>query len=601
METESRPHLAPALAEKLGRFEIVTRLGQGGMAEVFLAVQRGAFSSNKLVVIKKLKRDANDEHQMFEMFVDEARIAMRLTHPNVVNTFDFVAEGDEFYLTMEFLDGQSLLQTIRKVGRDKLPLELHIWILIQVLAGLGYAHGLRDFDGTQLAIVHRDVTPSNVILTYGGGVKLVDFGIAKVAGAMAVTQNGTMKGKLGYASPEQCLGKPTTARSDLYSVGVMLWEAMAGRRRTVGETPAAIYQARIAGTERRIEDVWLDAPPNLIKIVRRALASAPEDRYATASEFQRDLEDYLANAAPGTSGTLVLGDFMSAHFAQEMETLHRAIESRVSGTPSAPGSAGLRAVSMADRRERTSDNVTLSTPEVRAVAPEKRPSQRRLVATIIGIAVVVVVAIFAVRGGGSTRQPASVAAAAVVQPAGPPPVKAGVAALVPPPASAPPAPAGNVRVAPVEPIAAPAVGLAELRIAVRPRVASARIAVDGDLLQGNPAVTSRPKDHAEHVLTVTAEGYEPIERVVTFDRDVSLSLRLTRHGARASEPAPVEQAARPRSQARGFGETPAAPSGARAASHDPTEPDEGPGADLHRAPLRGHEPRHIDEKDPYTP
>ena len=215
LETEAKPHLAPALAEKLGRFEIITRLGRGGMAEVFLAVQRGAFASNKLVVIKQLKRDANDEHQMFEMFVDEARIAMRLTHPNVVHTFDFVADGDEFYLTMEFLDGQSLLQTIRKVGRDKLPLELHIWILIQVLAGLGYAHALRDFDGTPLAIVHRDVTPSNVILTYGGGVKLVDFGIAKVAGAMAVTQNGTMKGKLGYASPEQCLGKATTARSDL--------------------------------------------------------------------------------------------------------------------------------------------------------------------------------------------------------------------------------------------------------------------------------------------------------------------------------------------------------------------------------------------------
>ena len=329
MATDSRIETSFSLPETTGKYEVVTNLGQGTMAEVLLAVRRGPYASNKLVVIKKLKAAPDGDQELVNMFVDEARIAMRLSHPNVVSTFDFVAQGHEFYLTMEFLDGPSLLQVTRTVGRQKVPLELHVWILTQVLAGLAYAHQLRDFDGTALEIVHRDVTPSNVILTHGGGVKLVDFGIAKVAGAVAVTQSGMMKGKIGYASPEQCLGRPTTMSSDLYSVGVMLWEAMARKGRSVGETPAAVFQARIAGMERPIEDVWPDAPPRLARSVRCALASAPEDRHGSAQEFQRDLEEYLGGVSPATYGPRALTEFLTVHFGHARAALQRTIETRL--------------------------------------------------------------------------------------------------------------------------------------------------------------------------------------------------------------------------------------------------------------------------------
>src|SRR3954470_6606919 len=150
MPSDSRRESSSPLPDNSARYEVVTNLGRGAMADVLLAVRRGPYASNKLVVIKKLKAAPDGDQEFVNMFVDEARIAMRLSHPNVVSTFDFVAQANEFYLTMEFLDGQSLLQMIRALGRHTMPLELQVWILTQVLAGLGYAHELRDFDGTPM-------------------------------------------------------------------------------------------------------------------------------------------------------------------------------------------------------------------------------------------------------------------------------------------------------------------------------------------------------------------------------------------------------------------------------------------------------------------
>ena len=623
MDIEAKPQPPLTLPEKLGRHEIVTNLGHGGMAQVFLAVQRGPFSSTKLVVIKKLKPDAGGDQQFLDMFLDEARIAMRLSHPNVVSTFDFVADGDEFYLTMEFLDGQSLLQTIRKVGRDRMPLELHIWVLTQVLAGLGYAHGLRDFDGTALDIVHRDVTPSNVILTYGGGVKLVDFGIAKVAGAVAVTQSGMMKGKLGYVSPEQCLGKPTTARSDLYSVGVMLWEAMARKRRTVGETPAAVYQARIAGTERSIEDVWLDAPPSLVKIVKRALAAAPENRYETAFEFQRELEEYLAGTPREGFGTRALAEFMTAHFAAAMETLHRTIESRVAGAlRGLTASSGPISTEVTHTVEKPvwaasppkATGATSAPRVANRIEPSKAtdtgkafsPSQIKMGAAIAAVAVVVAgLATFAALRRGDSPRP-ELAAAADVQAAPPLPAAAAgnIAPLPPRPPRAPSVVPQGAPPARAEAATPELDEFAEVRILVKPRSANARVMLDGEPLAGNPAVARRQKGSFQHTLSVTAEGYEPLERVVTTEQDVRLTLKLAR--ARPGEPGAAALANKDTARARGH----ATDSGGPAASEPrktspanaaPTAPEDKPGMDLRRRPTSAGGARHIDEKDPYTP
>jgi len=653
LQTRTRLSVGPALAEKLGRHEIVANLGRGGMADVFLAVRRGPYASNKLVVIKRLKGDASGDQQWIDMFVDEARIAMRLSHPNVVSTFDFVAEDDDFYLTMEFLDGQSLLQTLRTVGREKVPLELHIWILTQVLAGLTYAHELRDFDGTPLGIVHRDVTPSNVILTYGGGVKLVDFGIAKVAGAVSVTQNGTMKGKIGYASPEQCLGKVTTARSDLYSVGIMLWEAIAGKRRTVGETPAAVYQARIAGTERPLEEVHPDVPPLLSKIVRRALAAAPEDRHESAYEFQRELEQYLATR-PATYGTRALAEFMNVHFAQTREAMHRTIESGIAGGPRETGgrrltttetsmsisSTGLRSGSSSEPASDTS--IPAAPAGTGAPAPVRRPSLGRGAAlgiAAVALSAVGVAAYLAARGTGprletavvavgtapaSQRRPEAAGLSRPEAPTGPEvpgpspseapaparggpvarPLEAAVAALPSVAAAAPQAPGG----APVRPAAAAAAGAREfvsVRVLIRPHPAKARVVLDGQPLSGsNPFAGRAPKDGATHALVVTAPGYAPVEKVIAVDRDVRLAIKLDRMGS--------DEALR-RSGSEGSGARPGAPtwagdqtlppSGPGAPAGPKTEPAAGdePGMDLRRGSRPAKAARHIDEKDPYSP
>ena len=267
---------AQRLPSSIGRYEILSLLGQGGMAQVLLELQRGAFASEKLVVIKQLRPELVSDETFLTLFMDEARIALQLNHPNVVHTYEVGSEGGDYFLAMEFLEGLTLAQVIRKGGRAGLPLHLHIWILTQVLAGLGYAHELRALDGEPLGIVHRDVTPSNVMITHAGEVKLLDFGIAKAAGALSLTQHGMIKGKLGYVAPEQCMGQPTDARSDLFAVGVMLWEAIAGRRRVTAETSAAAFEARIRDKEPAIEDVVPEVPRRLAEICSRALAHNPE-------------------------------------------------------------------------------------------------------------------------------------------------------------------------------------------------------------------------------------------------------------------------------------------------------------------------------------
>jgi len=608
------------------------------MADVFLAVRRGPYASNKLVVIKRLKGDASGDQQWVDMFVDEARIAMRLSHPNVVSTFDFVAEDDDFYLTMEFLDGQSLLQTLRNVGREKVPLELHIWILTQVLAGLTYAHELRDFDGTPLGIVHRDVTPSNVILTYGGGVKLVDFGIAKVAGAVSVTQNGTMKGKIGYASPEQCLGKVTTARSDLYSVGIMLWEAIAEKRRTVGETPAAVYQARVAGTERPLEEVRPDAPPILSRIVRRALAAAPEDRYESAYEFQRELEQYLSTR-PAVYGTRALAEFMTSHFARAREAMHRTIESGIAGGPRDSGSrrlitsetsttistTGIRSGPLPEGASETS--IPAAPAATSAPAPVGKAPLRRGAAlgiAVVALSAVGVAAYLAARGSGPRLETAVVAvgtappsqrrpevAAPPSRPEAPapehavPPARPAEPLAVASPPTAAPIAAPPVA-APARP-AAPAAGVRDfvgVRVFIRPHTAKARVVLDGQALSGgNPFAGHAPKDGASHALVVTAPGYAPVERTIEVDRDVRLAIKLDRMGS--DEPprrSGGSEGARTGAPVWAGDQT-MSPSGAGTAPAPKLEPPAGdePGMDLRRTSRPAKAARHIDEKDPYSP
>jgi serine/threonine-protein kinase len=316
------------LPKRIGRYEAFLQIGAGGMARVYLAAQRTDNGQSQIVVVKVLRREAVEDENVLALFMDEARIAMRLTHPNVIRTREVVAEPPDYLLAMDFHDGQSLLQVLRRLGRQAVPLDEHIYILSKVLAGLSYAHELRDESGQPFGIVHRDVSPANVLVCYTGEVKLLDFGIAKATGALAATQDGVVKGKLGYAAPEQCLGKPADPRSDVYAVGVMLWEAIAGRRRASGETWHSVLQARLDDAEPSLEEVCPDAPEPLLVIARKALGHEPDTRYATAKDFQKDLEAYLV-ARAAKIGPSRIATMLKPHFDQDRAEQRQAIEAQL--------------------------------------------------------------------------------------------------------------------------------------------------------------------------------------------------------------------------------------------------------------------------------
>src|SRR5689334_3257328 len=191
-------------ANSLGKYRLIAELGHGGMAEVYLAVVRGPAGFNKLVVVKQIRPQLAEDPEFLAMFLDEARLAARLSHPNVVQTNEVGQEGERHFLAMEYLDGQPLSRINQRLGpKGGLPLVMHLRVIADLLGGLHYAHELSDYDGTPLGVVHRDVTPHNIFITYDGVVKVVDFGIAKARDALTLTKVGIIKGKIAYMAPEQ--------------------------------------------------------------------------------------------------------------------------------------------------------------------------------------------------------------------------------------------------------------------------------------------------------------------------------------------------------------------------------------------------------------
>jgi serine/threonine-protein kinase len=318
-------------------YEPVTLLGQGGMARVYLAVTRGPAGWSKLAVVKQIRPELAADRELRTMFCNEARIAARLNHPNVVCTYEVLEEAGQYLMVMEHLEGHTLAEVLFRVGRTQCPLEEHLWILTQVLAGLHYGHELRDYDGTLLGVVHRDVSPSNVFITYNGEVKLLDFGLSRANGALASRhQQSVPRGRLGYAAPEQFQSGKADARGDIYSVGVMLWEAIAGRRRADRrDTPPGAAPARpvAAGQERKIRQVCPETPAELADLVDQATAADPKARFRTAAELQSALERYL-ETRPRRVGAREVAALVSVNFRADRLAMRKQIETGLSGTHS---------------------------------------------------------------------------------------------------------------------------------------------------------------------------------------------------------------------------------------------------------------------------
>jgi serine/threonine-protein kinase len=289
-------------------------IGRGGMARVLLARAKGPSGFTKLVVLKTIRRDALANVEVREMFLAEARLCARLNHKNLVQVYEVNLASDAPCLVMEFLDGKPLSALLGRTVLSKLQL---LSVISEVLSGLHHAHELRNFDGTPLNIVHRDVSPHNVFLTYDGAAKILDFGIARMATAVSETATGEVKGKLTYMAPEQLLGEELDRRADIFAAGSMLWEAAIGKRLWENVAEGTLMHRLASGDIPRPSDHG-PIDPELERIIVKATAPNRYERHATAAELQADLDEYLARNG-GRAAMRDVGRVLGEAFQDERE------------------------------------------------------------------------------------------------------------------------------------------------------------------------------------------------------------------------------------------------------------------------------------------
>jgi serine/threonine protein kinase len=313
----SPPQVEP---QAFGKYLLVERLAQGGMAEVFRAVYQGAAGVEKVVALKRILPQLDAAPEFVTMFIDEARIASSLTHVNVAQVFEFGEVAGCYYLAMELVEGVDLGRLLEAARRRKLSLPRAVvaFLVAEAARGLAYAHEKRGSGGALLGIVHRDVSPQNILVSYAGEVKIADFGIAKATGKLHKTDSGAVMGKLRYMSPEQVSGEPLDGRSDVFSLGVVLHELLTGRQLFDGDNPGRVADqvklAEIAAPSRFAADV----PPELDRICLKALARARDARHERAADLARELSTFVSERAPGLTREDV-GALVSELVPRELE------------------------------------------------------------------------------------------------------------------------------------------------------------------------------------------------------------------------------------------------------------------------------------------
>jgi eukaryotic-like serine/threonine-protein kinase len=289
---------ADGLPRRFGKYTLLRKLAQGGMAELFLALHRAVAGFEKLVVIKRILPSMNQDQGFIDMLLHEARIAATLSHPNVVQIFDVGYIDGSYYIAMEHIHGEdlrSIVRQMKKRGLMEFPVEHALGIVIGTCAGLAYAHEKRGLDGAPLTIVHRDISPQNILVTYAGDLKVVDFGIAK-SGRRPVgedTKSGRLKGKVPYMSPEQARGEDIDWRSDIFATGILLFELTTGKRLFKGQNELETLRLICERTYPWPSQVRPGYPHRLEAIVMRALAKDRNERYQSARHLQSDLESYV--------------------------------------------------------------------------------------------------------------------------------------------------------------------------------------------------------------------------------------------------------------------------------------------------------------------
>ncbi|PTL75582.1 serine/threonine-protein kinase [Vitiosangium sp. GDMCC 1.1324] len=320
-----------------GRYQLVHRLGQGGMGEVHLANLTGAGGFEKLYVLKTMLPQMGADPQFVKRFQHEARLLVHLQHSNIAQVYDMGEVAGTFFMAMEYVPGVDLSRMqgrAEQVG-SAVPIPIALYIGQQVSAALGYAHRKVGPDGAPLGIVHRDVSPHNVMVSYEGEVKVIDFGLAKSAAGSAHTLPSTVMGKLGYMSPEQARGEKLDHRSDIYSCGVMVWEMLAGRRLFEADSVGQMIVAMGRPSLPSLRSIRPDIPASLDKVVHRALAPEVNDRYARADDFARALNEEAVRESAHV-GAEEVGAYLRALCPEEFAEQRRLISTLSRRVPSAP-------------------------------------------------------------------------------------------------------------------------------------------------------------------------------------------------------------------------------------------------------------------------
>ncbi len=496
--------------KSLGKYRLLANLGRGGMADILLAVGTGTAGFSKLQVIKRLREETAEEPEFVKMFLDEARLAARLNHPNVVQTFEVSESTDDLFMVMEYLDGvpvNRLLSRGRQRG-EPLPLPMAMRIVCDALAGLHYAHELRDYDGKLLNVVHRDASPHNIFVTYDGQVKVLDFGIAKASTQESETKAGVVKGKISYMAPEQVRGSAVDRRTDVFILGVVLWEVLAGRKMWESKSEAEIIGGLMQGRLPSLAEAAPGVDPALVAICERCLEAEPDRRYASAQELRAALIEAQSRAG-GLADHEELGRHVDKLFGEKREEIRRTIDEQLKGVAAevelssgpTPGDTGLSSLpSLSASKASGASAVSQSVGAATSVPEAPPPAPARSLGPVAVGASALLLALAAGALWMGRQPPAVPPAAAAVTSASP--VVSAVA------------------------VAEPSTAATAVELTVHASPTTATLLLDGSPLPSNPFTGKFRRDGLQHQLRAEAADHRPVSRLISFDQNLVVDLIL---------------------------------------------------------------------------
>jgi len=389
--------------ERFGQYIFLEKVGSGGMAELFKAKKIGIEGFERVLAIKRILPHLSSDEEFIDMFIAEAKLVARLSHKNIAQVYDFGKIGQDYFIAMEYIRGKDLRGIFKRCEENniKLPVAIAVFIAKEVSSALSYAHRQKDSMGRNLNIIHRDVSPQNILVSYEGEVKVVDFGIAK-AGTHSKTTTGVLKGKLSYMSPEQAWGKPIDHRSDIFSLGIVLYEMLTGERLFKGDTELnTLERVREAKVESFPSSINADLPSELDVKVLKALSKEVTERYQDAAGMEADLGDTLFNLL-SPDPALSLKQFMHDLFQTEIEAEHK------SEIQEETISIQFSHEAMAEEMKSHGVETIKTPPGIQTSAPKKRKVYPYVISASIVIAIIVAALMFWPNKTVKTMPPVSV-------------------------------------------------------------------------------------------------------------------------------------------------------------------------------------------------